>query len=111
MITNQRLFKEGNTIILRNTVDISAYVDAAKQANELDNGGWFGPKHDRMQLLGYIPPELWNIDPWLIEAKRAQVEGDMRMYMKHMKTFFRVWKRLSVHRKRATWNGYSAVVL
>lgn len=111
MITNQRLFKQGDKVILRNTCDVSAYVDAARQANERDDGGWFGDKNERMQLMGYIPPEFWTFDPWLITARRAQQEGDMRTYMKNMKKFFAVHTAFKVNHKRTMWRGCQAVIL
>lgn len=111
MITKQRLYHDGDNIVLRNTVDCSAEINAARQVNEIDNGGWFGPKHERMQLMGFIPPEFWNFDPWLIVAKRAQREGDMATYMKNMKKFFEVHKAFKVNHKRTVWNGCEAVLL
>ncbi len=111
MITNQRLYKDGDKIVLRNTVNVSNEIDAARKANEADNGGWFGDKNERMQLMGYIPPEFWMFDPWLITAKRAQKEGDMRTYMKCMKKFFEVHSAFKVNHKRTVWRGTGAVLL
>lgn len=111
MITKQTLYKDGDKLCLRNTIDVQPYVDAARQVNEMDNGGWFGDKNERMQLMGYIPPELWTVDPWLICAKRAELEGDKVHYVKYMEKFFSVWTQFRVNHKRTSWNGYSAVVL
>ena len=111
MITKQRLFKDGDNIVLRNTVDCSAAIDAARRANESTDGGWFGDKNERMQLMGYIPPEFWTFDPWLIAARRAQQEGDMRTYMKDMKAFFRTHMAFKVNHKRTMWRGTGAVLL
>ena len=68
MITKQRLYHDGDNIVLRNTVDCSAEINAARQVNEIDNGGWFCPKHYRMQLMGFIPPEFWDLDSLLFVA-------------------------------------------
>ena len=111
MITNQGLDKDEGTVVLRNTVNVSNEIDAARKANEADNGGWFGDKNERMQLMGYIPPEFWMFDPWLITAKRAQKEGDMRTYMKCMKKFFEVHSAFKVNHKRTVWRGTGAVLL
>lgn len=111
MITQQKLYQDGDKICLRNTINVKPYIDAARQVNEIDNGGWFGDKNERMQLMGYIPPELWTVDPWLISARNAQREGDMLHYQHYIKKFFDVWAQFKVNHKRTTWNGYSAVLL
>lgn len=76
MITKQKIYQNGAEICLRNTVDVSSAVDAARRVNEIDNGGWAGDKNERIQLMGFIPPEFWGSDPWLICAKRAELEGN-----------------------------------
>lgn len=111
MITKQRLYKDGDKVVLRNTVEVSKEIEAAQRANEADNGGWFGDKNERMQLMGYIPPEFWTFDPWLLTAKRAQREGDMRLYMKCMKKFFEIHTAFKVNHKRTMWRGTGAVLL
>ena len=73
MITKQKIYQNGDEICLRNTVDVSSAVDAARRVNEIDNGGWAGDKNERIQLMGFIPPEFWGFDPWLICAKRAEL--------------------------------------
>lgn len=111
MITKQRLYKDGDKICLRNTVDCSAYVDAAKRVNECDSGGWFGDKNERMQLMGYIPPELWGYNPWLIMARREQREGNIRKYTEYVQKFFSLYQAFKVNHKRTTWHGCGAVLL
>ena len=88
MITKQRLYHDGDNIVLRNTVDCSAEINAARQVNEIDNGGWVGPKHYRLQLMGFIPPGVWDFDPLFIVAKRGPREGGIADNMKNMKKFF-----------------------
>ena len=39
MITKQKIYQNGDEICLRNTVDVSSAVDAARRVNEIDNGG------------------------------------------------------------------------
>ena len=45
MITKQKIYQDGDKICLRNTVDVSSAVDAARRVNEIDNGGWAGDKN------------------------------------------------------------------
>ncbi len=75
MITKQKIYQDGDKICLRNTVDVSSAVDAARRVNEIDNGGWAGDKNERIQLMGFIPPEFWGIRTrGVICAKRAELE-------------------------------------
>lgn len=105
MITKQKIYQDGDKICLRNTVDVSSAVDAARRVNEIDNGGWAGDKNERIQLMGFIPPEFWGFDPWLICAKRAELEGNQAKYQYYIQKFFSVWKQFAVNHKNRTWRG------
>ncbi len=111
MITKQRLFSDGDRVVLRNTVSVTKELDATRQINELDAGGYFGDKNERMQLMGFIPPEYWLFDPWLLTANRARKEGDMREYICNLKKFFAIHSAFKVNHKRTMWRGCEAVLL
>lgn len=93
MLVNQQLVldhdKQG-TMHLYNTYE---YGYAAELANECTNNGG-GRASSRngaeYRAMGFIPNDLWNYDPWLITAKRAQMAGDKAEYTKYIKKFFEV---------------------
>jgi hypothetical protein len=111
-VVKQRLTtQDDGTVLLRNTVDCSQEIEAARIANEITDGGRFGSKNDGCQLMGFIPPAAWNYDPWLKVAKRAQQQGDMREYVKNLQTFFRLFPAFRVNHKRTVWRGTGAILL
>ncbi len=87
MLINQTIKRDGNKVILRNTVDVSAEIQAAKALTE-QGGGRFGDKNSESVMMGYIPPVMWKLDPWLIDAQRAKHEGDRKRYQDRIKKFF-----------------------
>ncbi len=113
-ILKQELIRENDkkgTVRLRNTIDCSAAIEMARITNTCNEGGNFGSKNDGCRVMGYIPPEMWQFDPWLIMARRAEREGDRGQYQKHLTKFFDVHKDFKVNRKRKYWRGSMAVVL
>ena len=66
MITKQDLSidKDGDKVTLKNTFDIGT---AKRLANEVTANG--GERNDSFYCMGYIPPEMWQYDPWLIAAE------------------------------------------
>ena len=114
MITKQELIRHNDgkgTITLRNTFDFSAEVEAAKQTNSINPGGYFGDKNSRGRVMGYIPEEMWGYDPWLLQAKKARNEGDKGKFTYYMQKFFEVHTVFKVARKTAMWHGSRGVIL
>ena len=96
MITKQEfefLNDKKGTVKVRNTFDIKAAIDAAKEATA--NGGRSGSGSDEVMVMGYIPPEMWMYDPWLMTADKARKHGDMGEYTKNMKKFFEVHREFA----------------
>lgn len=89
MLINQTIKRDGNKVFLRNTVDVSAEIEAAKALTE-QGGGRFGDKNSECIMMGYIPPVMWNLDPWLIDAKKAKHEGDRKRYQDRIQKFFQL---------------------
>jgi len=87
------LDKDG-TYRSRITFDTKDAEECLCLAKEVTNGG--RSEDGSMRLMGYIPPEMWAYDPWLITAKRAQKEGDMGEYTKNLKKFFEVHPSLAM---------------
>lgn len=83
------------TIHLRTTYDVGTAMDLAKDVSNA-GGGRMGSGSNEMRLMGYIPPEMWNYDPWLVTAKRARNTGDMGEYVKNVKKFFELHPRFQV---------------
>lgn len=77
---------------LRNTIDCSAAIEMAKEAS--DNGG--RGTSDKVMPLGFIPNEMWNFNPWLMEANRARNEGDMVTYQRNIMKFFQLFPQFAV---------------
>lgn len=95
MLVNQEikiLDRKTGKIGLRNTIDCSAAIEAAKEASE--NGG--RSTSDTVMPLGFIPNEMWNFNPWLIEANKARNEGDMVNYHKNIMKFFQLFPQFAV---------------
>lgn len=113
MLINQQLTidRATRTVHLRNTVDFSHTLEAARQNRELNDTGRFGNKNHECQLLGFVPDDLWHVDPWLRTAQQALMSGDLAEYQKHMMTFFRIHPQFCGNRKTKYWNGSRAVLL
>jgi hypothetical protein len=90
MIVRQKIYEEDGRTILRNTFDCSEAIDMAKQVS--DTGG----RGKNIIPLGFIPPEYWQFDPWLIEAKKAQQGGDKAAFIRLVKKFFELHPAFAV---------------
>ena len=77
MITKQEVDIDGDKIRLRNTFDIAAAKEAAHEATQEGDS-----RKATYKCMGYIPPEMWQYDPWLIQARKAQIAGDFLMCTK-----------------------------
>ena len=95
------------TVHLYNTFDTGLAQRLAKEASEA-GGGRGGEGSGEVRLMGYIPPEMWMCDPWLIMAKRARRAGDMGEYTKYVRKFFEVHREFQVITPKKYWNGSSS---
>lgn len=94
MLKEQKLVLDhdkNGTIHLFNTYDVSKEAEIAKKA-ALESNGTTKVGNDGLEVMpmGYIPPDMWLFDPWLKEADRARVSGDMGEFTKYMKKFFEI---------------------
>ena len=103
MIINQDMDVDLATgdVKLRNTFDISMAKSLAK---DVSNEG--GEHHKDMHCMGYIPPEMWRYDPWLIEARKAQLAHDDYEFQKYLRKFFDIHTALKVHNKQKYFRGW-----
>ena len=100
MILSQELTEEDGKTVLENTIDTKDALDMARQVR--DTGG----RGRNIVPLGFIPPEMWLYDPWLVEARRAQRAGDGAGFTKLVKKFFSVHPAFSVDTgKHKYWKG------
>ena len=90
MILEQKLHEEDGKTILTNRIDCTEAIDMAKQVS--DEGG----RGKNIIPLGFIPPEMWQCDPWLIEAKKAQQGGDKAAFIRLVKKFFELHPAFAV---------------
>lgn len=98
MILDRKMYIENDerkTMHLLTTYDIGMAKDLARELNE-NGGGRVGSGSGEMRVMGYIPPEMWNYDPWLLLAKRARNAGDMGEYTKMVQKFFEVHREFKV---------------
>jgi len=93
------------TLTLRNTIDFSAAIDAARETNEVNPGGYFGDKNSQCRVMGYIPEEMWNYDPWLIQARKARNGGDKGQYAYYLNKFFEIHQIVNRIRRDAMRDG------
>lgn len=101
MILKQKLYEEDDKTILQNCIDCRDAIDMARETTA--SGG----RGRNMIPLGFIPPEYWLFDPWLMEARRAQLGGDMGEYTRLVKKFFELYPAFAVGREhqRRYWRG------
>lgn len=96
MIIDRKLEADNDgTVHLYTTYDIGMAADLAKDVSN-NGGGRMGSGNSEKRLMGYIPPEMWSYDPWLITAKRAIQAGDKGEYTKYVRKFFDVHKEYQV---------------
>ena len=81
--------------------DCTQAIEAAKQLS--DEGG----RGKNIVPLGFIPPEMWLCNPWLMEAKKAQCAGDKAEFLRLVKKFFELFPAFAITRDHARryWNG------
>lgn len=86
--------KDG-TVKLTSTVDTGT---AARLASEVSGagGGRAGRGSGEMVLLGFIPPEMWAYDPWLLMATKAARAGDRAEYDRYVRRFFELHPQFRV---------------
>lgn len=107
MITKQELrLEDDGTVRLRNTVDVSGAIAQAREYNEMGMGNG-----KNGYMLGVIPEEFYQFDPWLKEAMARKREGDMAGYTTYMLKFFKVHQALAVHHKKCMWHGYAVPII
>lgn len=99
MLLNQELIEEDGKTVLRNTIDVSQAIAKAREVTDTQARG------KNIVPLGYIPPECWNFDPWLMEAKKAAHAGDKHEYQKHVLKFFKLHPEFAVLRSAKYWSG------
>lgn len=94
MIVDQKLFERDGKTVLRNTIDCGAAIERAREVTQ--DGG----RAKNLIPMGYIPPEMWLFDPWLIEATKAQRAGDKAEFNRLLMKFFEVHPKFAVGRDR-----------
>lgn len=101
MIVKQKIYEEDGKTILRNTFDCSEAIDVAKRVSS--EGG----RGKNIIPLGFIPPEMWLSNPWLMEARKAQCAGDQAAFLRLLKKFFELFPAFAVKQDHARrfWNG------
>ena len=101
MIVKQKIYEEDGKTILRNTFDCSEAIDVAKRVSS--EGG----RGKNIIPLGFIPPEYWQFDPWLIEARKAEQGGDKAEFIRLVRKFFELFPAFAVTRDHARryWMG------
>ena len=93
MLVNQHLELDHDskgTVRLYNTYDQSAAAEVAKMCTENGGGRAQSKSGVEYRAMGFIPPEMWGYDPWLMQARKAQMAGDKGEYTKYVKKFFEV---------------------
>lgn len=102
LITNQKIDIDTYTgdVKIKNTFDIGAAKSLTKDMTAIG-----GEKCESMQCMGYIPPEMWHYDPWLLEAKKARACGDSHEYTKMVRKFFEVHTALRMNYEQKYTNG------
>lgn len=112
MIVQQHIQSdEKGNVRLTNICDASSALQAARIAREINESGRFGDKNSECKLLGYIPEEMFNFNPWLLSAKKALREGDTGKHDYYMMKFFELFPAFCGNRKTKYWRGHRAVLL
>lgn len=85
--------EKGREVHVVNKFDHSVAAEVARMTEQEGGGrGSLGASKVEYRVMGFIPPEMWNYDPWLITAKRALMAGDNGEYTKYVQKFFEVHK-------------------
>ncbi len=102
MITKQDIDIDtvSGDITVKNTFDIGAAKSLTKDM--IADGG---ERSSSMRCMGYIPPEMWYYDPWLLQAKKARANNDSHEYVKMVKKFFEVHPALRMSYSKKYYNG------
>lgn len=95
MLVDQKIFMDENkNVHLINKFDHSVAAEVARMT-ESEGGGRGRLGNVEFRVMGFVPPEMWGYDPWLLEARKAQRAGDMGAYTKLMKKFFEVHREFA----------------
>ncbi len=73
---------------MHTTYDVGMAADVAREVSDYGGGR---SKGGEMRYMGSIPPEEFQYNPWLIEAKRAAAAGDKAEYSKLIKKYFELF--------------------
>lgn len=112
MIVRQEIETDAfGNIRLRNHCDASNALNLARTSRESNESGWFGDKNSECRLLGYIPEEMFLYNPWLMEAKKAEREGDAGKKEYYISKFFELFPAFCGNKKTRYWKGHRAVLL
>ena len=112
MIVKQDLTVDADgNVRLRNVCNAQSSLDLARMARENNPDGWFGDKNGECRLLGYIPEEMFSFNPWLMQAKKAEREGDMGKKEYYISKFFELFPAFAGNKKTKYWRGHRAVLL
>ena len=96
---------------LRNTCSILPTLEEVKKTNELNPGGRFGDKNSEFMVQGYIPPEFWNWNIYLVASKEASMKGDPASAQEYLLKFFENYPMFKVQRTQKYWAGSRVVEL
>lgn len=83
MIIKQEFKETDGAVVLRNTIDCQDAIDLTDESNKSG-----GARTKNMVCIGHIPPEMFMFDPWLIQARKALMEGDKAEHRKMINKFF-----------------------
>ena len=112
MIVKQELqTDEKGNVRLRNYCSAQHALDMARMSRELNESGRFGDKNGECRVVGYIPEEMFNFNPWLMEARRALRHGDQGKHDYYMMKFFELFPAFAGNKKTKYWRGHRAVLI
>ena len=94
---------------LRNTCSVLPTLEEVRRTNELNPGGRFGDKNSEFVVQGYIPPEFWNWNIYLIASREASMKGDPASAQEYLIKFFENYPQFRVQYKKKYWAGSKLV--
>lgn len=100
MLVDQKMYVNGNDVVLKNTFDIGGAKELVREAN-LEGGS----RNSNVHCIGHIPPEMWNFDPWLLMARKASLAGDKGEYHKYVMKFFEVHPCFKIDNRAKYFQG------